>query len=336
MSCDQGASFFDLARSINAEILRVHPNLLGNLKVEAKLNVGLFSLSGTNAGQSPATATTVHEVCDMLRVLTKGLDECVVILDEFDQIGGNKDKKYFADLIKQLSDRNLPIRLVITGIGRSLEELIGVHLSTDRYIAPIMLEPISHDARWQILQRAMETFGLVLDENQRIRIGQISDGFPYYVHLIGEKILWAAFDSPTLVTKIGDEIYSEGLHQAIEATSVSLKGAYDLATMKHKHSENYEQALWAVADGPMLMKQVSDIYSVSYLRICRALKKEEPLPKEKFYQLLNKLKKPPHGSVLHANKQGWYEFSENILRGYVRLRAERAGVPIGVDLVTGV
>ena len=56
-----------------------------------------------------------------------------------------------------------------------------------------------------------------------------------------------------------------------------------------------------------------------------------PLAKEHFYQRLNALKKPAHGRVLIANRQGWYGFRENMLRGYVRLRAERAGVSIGLD-----
>lgn len=337
VSCDKGASFFDMASNINKEILRVYPKLIDNLKIEAKIDAKIFKLAGSKEliGNTPGTATTVHEACDALRVLTKGVGECIVIVDEFDQIASDTDKKYFADLIKQVSDRELPVRFMLTGIGRSLEELIGVHLSTDRYVAPIGLEPIPHDARWAILQNAADAIKLKLDRDAVIRIGQISDGFPYYIHLIGEKIFWAAFDHPEPVTVIDDAIYADGLREAIEETATSLKSAYDLATQKHKNSEDYEHALWAVADGPMLKKQVTEIYGSSYLRICDDLKKDPPLTKEAFYQRLNKLKKPAHGTILDANKLGWYEFSENVVRGYVRLRAERAGVQIGVDHIRG-
>jgi ATPase domain predominantly from Archaea len=337
VSCDKGASFFDMAANVNREILRVHPKLIDNLKVEASIDAKFLKLSASKQliGDAPTSAGTVHEVCDTLRLLTKGIRECVVIVDEFDQIAGDEDKKYFADLIKQVSDRELPVRFMLTGIGRSLEELIGVHLSTDRYVAPIALEPIPHDARWQILHNAAQAIGVKLDRDAVIRIGQISDGFPYYIHLIGEKLFWAAFDSSSAVKRIDDAIYGEGLKLAIEETQTSLKTAYDVATMKHKNSEDYEHALWAVADGPMLKKQVSDIYSVSYLRICTEIGRTPPLSKEAFYQRLNKLKKPAHGCILDANRQGWYEFSENVVRGYVRLRAERAGVHIGVDHIRG-
>lgn len=337
VSCDKGASFFDMATNINKEILRIYPRLIDNLKVEAKIDAKFFKLTGSKEiiGNTAGSGSTVHEACDTLRILTKGLSECIVIVDEFDQIASDADKKYFADLIKQVSDREIPIRFMLTGIGRSLEELIGVHLSTDRYVAPIGLEPIPHDARWAILQKAADAIGVQLDRDAVIRIGQISDGFPYYIHLIGEKIFWAAFDSPAIISKIDDSIYTEGLRQAIEETATSLKTAYDIATMKHKNSEDYEHALWAVADGPMLKKQVTEIYGSSYLRICDDLGKHPPLTKEAFYQRLNKLKKPAHGTILDANKLGWYEFTENVARGYVRLRAERAGVHIGVDHIRG-
>lgn len=337
VSCDHSVSFFDLASGLCKEIMRVNPKLHKNLRVAGEINVGFFKLSvAQDTTRSGAPFANVHEVCETLRMLTTGMQQpCLVIVDEFDQLLQATDKKFFADFIKQLSDRNLPIHLIITGIGRSLEELIGVHLSTDRYLAPVPLESISHDARWKILETAMSAAGLEMDKNHMIRIGQISDGFPYYVHLVGEQVMWAAFDSPEDVVRIGPETYAEGIRQAIEATTTSLKQAYDIATMKHQNSEDYEHALWAIADGPMLMKQVSEIYTKSYLKICKDLGKAPPLTKEKFYQRLNMLKRPSHGSIIHANKQGWYQFSENVVRGYVRLRAERAGVSVGVDSFTG-
>src|SRR5262249_39424088 len=154
---------------------------LPNLKVEAELNVGFFNLKASKDSGGGNPARTVHEVCDALRQLTKGLGECVVVVDEFDQLSDKQDKKYFADLINQISDRQVPSRLMLTGIGRSLEELIGVHPSTERYLTAVVF-------------RAAGAVGLEWDRNHWIRIGQISDGFPYYVHLIGEQVLWTAFD----------------------------------------------------------------------------------------------------------------------------------------------
>jgi uncharacterized protein len=86
-----------------------------------------------------------------------------------------------------------------------------------------------------------------------------------------------------------------------------------------------------VADGKLLSRQVTEIYEQSYAEIMRQRPDRTALKKETFYQRMNRLKQENHGRVIIGSKQGWYGFRENVVRGYVRLRAERAGVRIGID-----
>jgi hypothetical protein len=106
-----------------------------------------------------------------------------------------------------------------------------------------------------------------------------------------------------------------------------LRTAYEQAILKYK--ADYEEVLWAVADHPLLLRRSTDIYA-SYLRIMGSRSKE-PLPRDTFNQRMNALKRATHGKILKANRQGWYEFSEPMMRGYVRLRAEYEEVPLEVD-----
>jgi hypothetical protein len=55
------------------------------------------------------------------------------------------------------------------------------------------------------------------------------------------------------------------------------------------------------------------------------------MQRDKFTQRINALKRPAHGSILLGSRQGWYEFREPVMRGYVRLRAEAQGVELGAD-----
>jgi hypothetical protein len=73
-----------------------------------------------------------------------------------------------------------------------------------------------------------------------------------------------------------------------------------------------------------------DIYD-SYKRIITWMEDETLLDRDRFNQRMNTLKKPTHASILKANRQGWYEFREAVVRGYVRLRAEARGVQLGND-----
>lgn len=326
VACDNGANFAQLVGSICRQLVEVfHPNS-GDIR-----NVG-----ATPPFPHENSVKTVNDAVEAIRASApRENGPYPIILDEFDQLSSTEDKKYVADLIKQLSDQSMNVRFIICGIGHSLEELIGVHLSTDRYLAGVKLDQITHDARWQIIQSACDYFKLKFDRNSIIRIGQISDGFPYYVHLIGERIFWEVFDDSNIVSVISLDHYSRGIKAAIEEAQTSLRQAYELATQKHGGSDDYEEVLWAVADGSVMTRQTSEIYTTSYLRIVSERgRRSVPLTKELFYQRMNNLKKDSHGSILRGSRTGWYGFKENIVRGYTRLRAEEAGVKVGVDHIT--
>ena len=85
--------------------------------------------------------------------------------------------------------------------------------------------------------------------------------------------------------------------------------------------------LWAAADHQNLERRSSDIFD-SYERLMEL--REDKLPRTKFNTRLNALKKETHGSILIGTRQGWYSFNENVVRGYVRLRAEQEGVSLDV------
>jgi uncharacterized protein len=153
----------------------------------------------------------------------------------------------------------------------------------------------------------------------------ISDGFPHYVHLITEKLLWEAFEDAEEITITKPKHYTDAVTAAVTDIEPHLKTIYEKASLKYK--ADYETVLWAVADHHELKRRSTDIYS-SYTRIMRSMS-EDPLPRDTFNQRMNSLKKNTHASILTANRQGWYEFSEAVVRGYVRLRAEARGVQLG-------
>lgn len=334
VACDNGATFFTLVQDMARQLLTDSKMVERVTKEESgKLNLAFAHgevRTKIERGVIPSLST-INDAARLLREAASAFqDPPVVIVDEFDQLASSADKKLFADLIKQLSDQEIPLKLIFCGIGKSLEELIGVHLSTDRYIVPVELEPISHDARWAIIQTAADAFSVSIDRETVIRIGRISDGFPYYVHLAGEQIFWAMFDDPNQVSACSLEHFHAGLSGAIEEAHTSLKHAYELAVQKYKNSPEYEIALWAVADGTEFRRVAGQIYDKSYLPIMTSLK-QSPLIKEHFYQRLNSLKKTSHGAILESPIRGWYQFKENMVRGFVRLQAERAGLNLGID-----
>ena len=333
IACDGSAKFFQLVQDMARGCLP--PKGVGQKTNSTRtLKIGVPGVSyemvqGIESGVVPLPST-INESISLLKIVgSMHSKEPVLIVDEFDQLRTTEDKKAFADLIKQVSDQEVPLRMIFCGIGSALEELIGTHLSTDRYITPIPLERLSHDARWEIIKSAAEALGVDVSKELQIRIGQISDGFPYYVHLICEMMFWSLFDDVRNITKCETVHFGDGIRGAVTEAQTSLRHAYESATQKY--SDDYQEVLWAVADAVLLRRQVSEIFDTSYTRIMNERKARKVLTKEQFYNRMNALKTERHGKILIGKGAGWYEFNENVVRGYVRLRAEQQGIVLGQD-----
>jgi uncharacterized protein len=166
-----------------------------------------------------------------------------------------------------------------------------------------------------------------IPKDMNIRIGQISDGFPHYVHLIGEKILWAMFDDANNVSNARKIHFDSGITSAVREAEALPRVAYVRAT--EKYTDDYKEVLWALADGPHLRRQTTEVYQKSYLPIMSKRDGRQLLDKPKFSNRLNRLKTESHGEIIEASGGGWYQYSDNIVRGYVRLKAQQDGIEIG-------
>jgi hypothetical protein len=248
-----------------------------------------------------------------------------------ERIGNSEEKDKFAEFIKNLSTVTDNIKFIFCGIGSDLTELLGSHPSAGRILEPIELHSISHDSLWQIIQTPANRLGIKVDRNKLIRIGQISDGFPHYAHLVGECLFWAVSDDVEIISEAGDEHYRSAIKGALHRTEAILRNQYLMATRKTKNTDDYEEALWALADKTSDRRQLTNIYNVSYTKVMAKRSRRPKLSKEKLNQRLLSLKKDSHGNIVVGYGSGWFSFRENIMRGYVRLDAENKDIPIGVD-----
>jgi uncharacterized protein len=146
------------------------------------------------------------------------------------------------------------------------------------------------------------------------RISAISDGFPHYIHLITEKLLWEIFVDENTIRVSRPAHYLAAIRASVLDIEAKLRQTYEKATQKYVEQDQYEAVLWAVADHHELNRRSADIFEV-YTHITSNLQTIKPLPRDKFAQRINALKRPTHGSILKGSRQGWYEFSEPVMRG---------------------
>lgn len=251
-------------------------------------------------------------------------EDTIVVIDEFDRIGDKTERNKFADLLKHIGDSRTPVRLIFTGIGGSLEELLGAHGSAIRQLHTKELERLSYDGRWDIARQAASAFDLELPRDIEIRIAAISDGYPYYVHLMMEKMLWRAFDEEELVTKFNTSLYVGGLEDAISSISAELRRPYELVL--HQATRDYEPVLWATADGDELYSTMHH-YLGSYKSVMKQLN-EEAMSDSAFRYRIKKLRDEKLGPILKKDPylKRNFMYVENMLRGYVRMQAEAHGI----------
>ena len=332
LTCDPASNFYRIVQDMGARLLGADPMVQktisqtkGNISFKSLLSIEM--MKSVELGRIP-DVRSINEAVGLIDFLARHHSNSpVVVVDEFERISEASDRMLFADLIKQLGDQSVPIRLLFCGIGSSMDELLDAHHSCYRYLTSVALERLDHNARLAIIAGACAPFDLSIDDTTRYRISIISDGFPHYVHLVMEKLLWEVLMDTETVSQVSARHYTAAIRAAVQDIEPHLRAMYEQAI--RKYNDDYEEVLWAVADNHQLTRRSADVFE-SYQRIMKR-RERNPLPRDRFNQRMNSLKGASFGAILKANRQGWYAFTENVVRGYVRLRAEEKGLELDAD-----
>ncbi len=256
-------------------------------------------------------------------------DELVVVVDEVDRIRDLEEVEKFADFLKQLGDKRVEVKFIFTGIADTLDEILGSHRSAIRQLETIELPKLSWDARWAIATEALKAFDIEIERSIYIRIALISDGYPFYVHLIIERLLWLLYEKPEQVTKVDWEDYHAAIELAIDAINTELSRPYEKAI--NQRSQDYEEVVWStIVAEDNIGEYIKNMYE-QYLGIIKQCNDKEPLDLKKFSARIRNLLKSEYGPILTAGlKKGQFVYKEKMLRGYVRLRAEQKNIELVV------
>ena len=273
---------------------------------------------------------SVSDAVEILRELSALHSEVtVVVVDEVDRMSSAAELAKLSDLIKQLGDKRVAIKFIFTGVGTSLNEILGQHASSFRQLETVELPRLSWDGRWDISINALAKFGVKINRKTYIRIAAVSDGFPYYVHLITEKLLWILFESNEVKKEVSWGDYSLAIDHAIAGISAELARPYECAVSQR--SRDYELVLWATAADEWQGASLAEMFH-QYEDIVKQISPSENiqiLTYKKFCARVRNLLREDYGSILKkGDKAGYYHYTEKMLRGYVRLQAEAHGIKI--------
>lgn len=252
----------------------------------------------------------------------------VVLVDETDRLSSEEAKRQLAELVKLLGDRGARFTLIFTGVGQDLQSILGYHPSSFRQLAQIHLERLHYQAALDIIDDVLHRFGLDWEQEPvrtiRFRIASIANGFPYYVHLLMEKLIYTLYHDKDASSLTADHLRGAVL-VAVREAAEEIRKPYDQAT--RGRASLYKHIVWAMADSWDLERDTGSIYQ-SYCDICKQIG-ETAVTQTRMTQVLSAMKKPAYGCLFVAGyRKGIYRFSENIVRGYVRMCAEAEGVEL--------
>jgi hypothetical protein len=132
----------------------------------------------------------------IVRALWKNYGQPVLfIIDELDRVN---DTRGLASLLRNLSSDQLKFLLV--GVAQSVTELNFDHASIERTLVPIKVPRMGKGELADIVDRAvgrMHSAGapVSFSARARTRLVQVAGGFPWFVHVIGQRALVATVDA---------------------------------------------------------------------------------------------------------------------------------------------
>ena len=255
----------------------------------------------------------------------------VAIVDELEGLS-DEDRSDLSYFIKQVGDQDFHLRLMLVGIADNLHDLIGAHQSVSRYIQEVKLSPLSPQDLVDIVRTAAENVSVNVSDDILKRIAVIGNGYPHFAHLMGTHLLAEAIKSNC--GSITFDIYKDGVRSAVDGSIQQLVRSYLDATQRGDDINKY--LLWAFADFDAPDVRIDD-WIAHYNRKADELswgKVEEEVLRNRIQRLSQK----EYGEIItntpvcYGSREIRYRykrFTNNLMRGHVRLVAESEGIALG-------
>ncbi len=251
--------------------------------------------------------------------------EGLLIIDEYDRVRDEATHSRLAETLKHFSDAASKTKILVVGVAETLSGLIGEHESLIRCLAQIKLDRMSEDELAEIVATGEDRVGIVFQEVVRRKIIALSDGFPFYTHLLckycAEDAGKLLRENPSAKVVVSEPEYQRALQRAIQTGEGTLRDDYQTAviTVKRK-TDMFRNVLWAVAysgSEEVQVRQIADNIGL--------LTGERPKVAG-LNAYLGPLTKPKKKNILVRVRQGYYRFGNPLMRAYIRLILEKHNI----------
>jgi|SRR6267154_4672379 len=310
VTCSSNSTFASVWRSIFEKIvLSKQRDPTGFTGESQTVNIDLVGSLGDNP--------TPEKIGAMLTEIG-ALALLVIIVDEFDAMQDEASRRLFADTIKLLSDHAVRVTLILIGVAKDAESLIGKHESVERALVQIYLPRMSRVELVEIINRGLKSLGMSTQDEVKTRIANMSRGLPHFTHALSLHACREAIDRDDLAISLAD--VDAAVSKALDEAHASIKSAYGKAIYSPRKDNLYSQVLLACA-----LAETSEMgfFSAADVRepMTRIMGKDYGIPN--FIRHLYDFCLPDHGNVLE--KEGTkhkmrFRFKSPLMQAHVVMR----------------
>jgi uncharacterized protein len=87
----------------------------------------------------------------------------VIVIDELERLGSEAEKLKLAEFVNSLSSALPSVKLVLCGIGQTVEDLLGAHQSAVRKLENVELDRLRHDELLKIISSVADELDVEVD-----------------------------------------------------------------------------------------------------------------------------------------------------------------------------
>ena len=247
----------------------------------------------------------------------------LVVIDELDRLEDEDALSLLADTIKTLSDHSTSVTLVLIGVADSVDDLVGDHRSVERALNQIQMPRMSRDELVEILDNGLEGLGMSMQPRAKIRIAELSEGLPFYTHLLGLHACQRAVANDE--HQVRSAHVDDAIALAVQKAQHSIKSDYQRATRSTRRESLFEEVLLACALAP---KDDLGYFTASGVREPMSVIQGKPYGIPAFARHLNAFTESSRGPVLQKvgePRRFFYRFANPLLQPFVILNGISKG-----------
>lgn len=309
VKCDTNTKFKDIVSEC-AIFISQNPEKYKEEKViKAGLSAKFFSFFTGNVGYEEKITIERDEITPRKAAATIGIIQGVLVIDEFDVLEDDI-KKAVAEFIKQLSDFNSKLKVLLVGISKDGKSLTAGHESVNRCLHEVCLGGVDEKHLLEIISMGEKGLGLRFDDEIKNQIVDISNGFPYFTHLLCKEAAEAAIVDSSKV--INSAIFHKSIEKSVENAEGRLRREYEDAVRSSK-TDVYKKILYSASKFKNeefgVKEWINQIYQDT----------GEKYNNQSMSNYTGRLIKKDFGATIKRLGRGVYKFTDPRMPSFIRL-----------------